>query len=210
MMAHVEELKNGKKSVQGVNLNFSPKEETAIPKQIIEKVVALEKEMDTKMDAKDIVDALKTLKGNDRLDISNIRNGEQLARFNMNDQRWHGGNTIQFKNGINLYSGITGSQTIAHGLGKIPSRLIIVSANAAVGTNPVMSTGTYNGTTTSTTWLSIGALGGGTDSTNIIPSDQGGGHTYYATVTLDEININLSWTKAGAPEQVNFTWMVEG
>lgn len=47
--------------------------------------------------AKDVIDALRKLEGNDRLDISNIRNGENLARsaqrqnFDMNDQRWHGG-----------------------------------------------------------------------------------------------------------------------
>lgn len=43
-----------------------------------------------------VIEALKNLKGNERLDISHIRNGEQLAslankKFDMNDQRWHGG-----------------------------------------------------------------------------------------------------------------------
>lgn len=47
----------------------------------------------------DIVAHLRGLKGNDRLDISNLRNGEQLSSlsqrvinggYNMNDLRWHG------------------------------------------------------------------------------------------------------------------------
>ncbi len=42
-----------------------------------------------------LIKALKELKGNDRIDISNIRNGEQLSRISqridMNDMRWHGG-----------------------------------------------------------------------------------------------------------------------
>lgn len=51
----------------------------------------------------DVIKAIKSLKGNDRIDISNIRNGEQLASlahkasggFNMNDQRWHGGGSSE-------------------------------------------------------------------------------------------------------------------
>lgn len=44
---------------------------------------------------KDVITELKGLKGNDRMDITSIRNGENLAwianqGFNMNDQRWHG------------------------------------------------------------------------------------------------------------------------
>lgn len=47
--------------------------------------------------AKDVIDEMRKLSGNDRLDISNIRNGENLARaaqrqiVDMNDMRWHGG-----------------------------------------------------------------------------------------------------------------------
>lgn len=41
-----------------------------------------------------VIEAIKQLKGNDRLDISHIRNGEQLSRIaqrvDMNDMRWHG------------------------------------------------------------------------------------------------------------------------
>ena len=43
---------------------------------------------------KDIVEEIKNLKGNDRIDISHLRNGEHLSRIaqrvDMNDMRWHG------------------------------------------------------------------------------------------------------------------------
>jgi hypothetical protein len=47
-------------------------------------------------EVKDVIDAIKQLKGNDRIDISSIRNWENLLKkasgnFDMNDQRWHGG-----------------------------------------------------------------------------------------------------------------------
>lgn len=47
-----------------------------------------------------IIEAIKNLKGNDRIDVSNLRNGEQLSRIaqrdiNMNDMRWHGGTSPQ-------------------------------------------------------------------------------------------------------------------
>lgn len=49
-----------------------------------------------KLSAKEVIDEIKKLSGNDRLDISNIRNGEVLARaaqrqpIDTNDMRWHG------------------------------------------------------------------------------------------------------------------------
>lgn len=49
------------------------------------------------VEAKDVIEHLKSLKGNDRLDISHLRNGEHLARLvgkqkaNDGDLRWHGG-----------------------------------------------------------------------------------------------------------------------
>lgn len=48
------------------------------------------------------IKALKELKGNDRIDVSNIRNGEQLAallnrkKIDTNDLRWHGGGASAF------------------------------------------------------------------------------------------------------------------
>lgn len=68
-----------------------------IPQVIVpEKEIVEEKPIPT---VKEIIQAIKNLKGNDRLDISHLRNGEQLARvagrsgnqkIDMNDMRWHG------------------------------------------------------------------------------------------------------------------------
>lgn len=72
------------------------------PPEILQKLEELENrdtEVDVKKITEAVIQALKELKGNDRLDISNIRNGEQLAQaaskkasggFDMNDLRWHG------------------------------------------------------------------------------------------------------------------------
>ena len=59
---------------------------------------------DVKTVVKATLEAIKNLKGNDRLDISHIRNGEILAgmlnkkkseKLDMSDQRWHGGGLSQ-------------------------------------------------------------------------------------------------------------------
>lgn len=49
-------------------------------------------------DPKTVIDEIKKLKGNDRIDISNIRNWQSILNkasggFDMNDQRWHGAGT---------------------------------------------------------------------------------------------------------------------
>lgn len=60
-----------------------------------------------------VFEFIKGLKGNNRLDISNIRNGEQLASmaakasrasggFNMNDQRWHGASNNTSSSGYTI------------------------------------------------------------------------------------------------------------
>lgn len=73
------------------------------PEEIVNKINTLEGAIEYKAISGaptiiEIIDAIRNLKGNDRIDISNIRNGENLARiasngFNMNDQRWHGSGT---------------------------------------------------------------------------------------------------------------------
>ena len=68
----------------------------------------------------DVIKALKELKGNDRLDISHIRNGEQLARaankqkVDMNDMRWHGsgGSQVSYYDISSLLDGATTTFTI--------------------------------------------------------------------------------------------------
>lgn len=74
-----------------------------------------------------VIRELKSLKGNDRLDITNIKNGENLAiaaakpRIDMNDMRWHGGGdtvsagsnvTITTVDGIKVISTLGGSFTV--------------------------------------------------------------------------------------------------
>lgn len=69
-----------------------------------------------------VIRKIRDLKGDDRLDITNIRNGENLAigaarpRFDMSDQRWHGGGdtvsagsniTITDSNGTKIISAST-------------------------------------------------------------------------------------------------------
>lgn len=91
-------------SVSG-NFGLTPKTVTneVTPNEIAFKLNTLEGVLDPKvlrstdettLTPQAVVEHIKSLKGNDRIDISNIRNGENLARvaqkFDMNDQRWHG------------------------------------------------------------------------------------------------------------------------
>ena len=61
-----------------------------------------QKEIDVEIIIKEVIARLKNIKGNDRLDISHIRNAHQLAgknmsskKLDMSDQRWHGGGITQ-------------------------------------------------------------------------------------------------------------------
>lgn len=79
----------------------------------------------------DVIDAIRSLKGNDRIDISNIRNGENLARmanqgFNMNDQRWHGGGSLA---GVTSISNSDGTLTISPTVGASIASLNLAHAN---------------------------------------------------------------------------------
>lgn len=74
--------------------------EKELPPEFLERLNKLEEKFDVKELAKATVEEIKNLKGNERMDISHIRNGERLAAlaqksasggFDMNDQRWHGG-----------------------------------------------------------------------------------------------------------------------
>lgn len=62
--------------------------------------------------AKKTVEVIKGLKGNDRIDISNIKNSEQFlygkGKIDMNDQRWHGGGSgNMFNNVLTITSSTT-------------------------------------------------------------------------------------------------------
>lgn len=104
---------------------------TETPEAIVEKVNSASNKI--KVDAieglptaKDMVEEMRKLKGNDRIDISNIRNGENLARFangnfNMNDQRWHGGgDTVAAGTNITITTNSSGQKVISSTGGGTP------------------------------------------------------------------------------------------
>lgn len=104
----------------------------------------------------------------------------------------------------------SGSEVIAHGLGRVPLFVNIRAKNMVNATNFAQSDGTYNGTTTATSWMWTGSSGSptaGTDTTNIIklvdPSNQ-----WVATITVDATNITLTWTITGTPATAQVAWTV--
>lgn len=92
-------LRSGKDGANGRDGKDAPELQ---PLEIADKLNTLTGVLDAKVignfpaqvTADDVISELKSKKGNDRLDISNIRNGEQLAaaaqKISMNDMRWHG------------------------------------------------------------------------------------------------------------------------
>lgn len=106
-----------------------------------------------------------------------------------------------------------GSQTIAHGLGKIPTKVKFTAMYSENGGTQIIafSIGTYNGSTTGTVahynngsvFLSI------TDTTNVIRWINSSTE-HNATVTFDATNITLSWTKINSPSgNLNVMWEAE-
>ncbi|HEY0141283.1 MAG TPA: hypothetical protein VGF48_10325 [Thermoanaerobaculia bacterium] len=100
-------------------------------------------------------------------------------------------------------SDATGSQAIAHGLGKVPK---IVRVTALWGANTpqlLQSIGTYSsgGMKNVNAYTIFGSGGGsGDDTTNIVVlSDRAGFSQIAAVSSLDATNLNLSWTQSGSP-----------
>jgi len=97
-------------------------------------------------------------------------------------------------------SDISGTQTIAHGLGIIPKNVKIIGAAALDGANTLSQATTfYNGTTQSSVW-SFTSSGGnvytGADfkfSVTPVSAYQIG------VITVDVTNIYIAWTKTGSP-----------
>ncbi len=125
----------------------------------------------------------------------------------------------KFSHGITTRTGDTasGSQTIAHGLGRAP-RWIKISARKGTtngtASNTSISDGIYNGSTTSCVWAfgqaaaSIGEAGNSTSNIIYIPSNTTGTANQSATVAVDATNITLTWTKTGSPssDNINIMW----
>ncbi len=96
---NLHSMKNGKPFKHKSSSTDYSSMVTMKPSDVTPIVVKNEVIVDKQEIVKDVITELRSLKGNERLDISNIRNGEQLSSlaqkasngFNMNDQRWHGG-----------------------------------------------------------------------------------------------------------------------
>lgn len=119
------------------------------------------------------------------------------------------GNPITYKNGATTYDLTTasGTQTIAHGLGRIPKYVKLTSFTSQGAIYAPISFGAYNGTTNSVIYkrsTNAGATTGdaNSDTTNCIhiePDSGGSGDKQVATATLDATNITLAWTKTASP-----------
>lgn len=131
------------------------------------------------------------------------------------------GNPITSTNGITTRVGDTasGSQVIAHGLGRTP-KLVRIYANKFPSTTfaaPSISNGVYNGSTVASAFSWGFDSGGGTtqggadeSSTNIISIKEAtsGSKSQVATIAVDATNITLTWTKASTPSNsvINIMW----
>lgn len=105
------------------------------------------------------------------------------------------------------YNAASGSQTIAHGLAATPKYVRITAAKLSAEPSGYVaenkSFGVYNGTTTSTMYISDSGTNGqtgvsGTDTTNIVHIEDntngGGQYKQLATISIDATNITLTWT----------------
>lgn len=101
-LTDVQKLKYGEAGAKNSPYVVYSSDTNITPQEIASKLNSLPKALGAhtikdlpSITAKEIIQELKSLKGNDRIDISNIRNGEQLSRISqridMNDMRWHGG-----------------------------------------------------------------------------------------------------------------------
>jgi len=120
------------------------------------------------------------------------------------------------KNGLSTRDNTTasGTQIITHGLGKIPKMVRLESKFWASGTDFAFSSGSYNGTTNSCSWVSMGGGSGsaGGDTTNIIKiQNQAGTASQVGVVTVNILNIVITWTKTGstAAGTIYTMWQVQ-
>lgn len=125
--------------------------------------------------------------------------------------RQKGGSTI-YKNGVSSRADTvtSGSQTIPHGSGITP-KVVRINCTYGGGTGfAAFSSGTYNGSTTATTWFAYKQTTTGTDTTNMIYMFQnaaGTGGNQAATISVDATNITLTWTLTGGFGAANGTFM---
>lgn len=126
--------------------------------------------------------------------------------------------SITYKNGIATRAGNTasGAQTIAHGLGKTPSYVRLTGTFSGSGSGETgMSIGSYNGTTNCNTYISTGSNGSqsGSDTTNaIFITNNGGASSQAGVVTVDGTNITITWTYAATQDSalMRIMWEAQG
>jgi hypothetical protein len=125
-------------------------------------------------------------------------------------------NAIAFKTGSStrIMNASSGTQTIAHGLGKVPSIVRISGAWGGGSAVLAWSSGNYNGTTMNV--ASISYYAGASASNNggtfdvVYLNSNGAGQA--ATITMDATNIYLAWSVlgGGGSGTANLIWEVEG
>lgn len=98
----------------------------------------------------------------------------------------------------------SGTQTIAHGLGKSPTKVRMTYIILATAASQKEGIGVWDGTTTKSITKSnsgaANAYNSDLDSSNIIHGSwSNASDTANATITVDATNITLTWTKAGTP-----------
>lgn len=126
--------------------------------------------------------------------------------------------TANFKNGTTTRAGNTasGTQTIAHGLGKTPAMIEIETFYCAQTFSFSHSEGTSIGGANSGIYGWLDSVGPSSDSntssTNIITCQDPGVGTQTATASADATNITLTWTRTGATSGATIVilWKVQG
>ncbi|NTW33148.1 MAG: hypothetical protein HGB12_11070 [Bacteroidetes bacterium] len=108
----------------------------------------------------------------------------------------------------------TGTQTIPHGLGKVP-KLVTITAACNVNGAPISeSVGTFDGTTAAYLGKTIYSNGNSLSGNGYIVFVYYQTSSYYcrASITVDATNITLTWSiGVGSPSgTVNFIWEAEG
>jgi len=124
--------------------------------------------------------------------------------------------SLVYKNGIatRTINTASGSQTIAHGVGKAPThvRMVATCKCNQPGSRLTSSWGSYNGTTTSAVWndIYVGSStsyeAGNTTSQIIVMNGE-----QVATIAVDATNITLTWTRSGSSSgtDIQIIWEAE-
>jgi hypothetical protein len=115
--------------------------------------------------------------------------------------------TVTHTNGISSRS-TTGSQTIAHGLGRTPANIKMFGGFSSISDGFCFCSGDYNGTQAAYQMFSNQSglpEAQGTGFILVFQSTTAGGN-FTASITFDATNIYLTWTTNNAAFAVNFEW----